>query len=137
MYEKSSYPSSLLDTASLLNFSMYGGGSTPYISLQGKGSSYSYYGFSLSRSFLKEKRLTVSVNASNLFNKYNTFENETVTETFRSWNKQKSVQQSFGLNVSWRFGELKAQVKRAARSINNDDVKSGGNGNSGTSGGGS
>lgn len=119
-----------------LRFSLYGGGSTPYISLQGKGSSYSYYGFSLSRSFLKEKRLTVSVNASNLFNKYNTFENETVTETFRSWSKQKSVQQSFGLNVSWRFGELKAQVKRAARSINNDDVKSGGSGNAGSAGGG-
>lgn len=114
-----------------LRFSIYGGGSTPYISLQGKGSSYSYYGFSLSRSFLKEKRLTISVNASNLFNKYNTFENETVTDTFRSWSKQKSVQQSFGLNVSWRFGELKAQVKKAARSISNDDLKSGGSGNSG------
>lgn len=115
-----------------LRFSVYGGGSTPYISLQGKGSSYSYYGFSLSRSFLKEKRLTVSVNASNLFNKYSTFENETVTETFRSWNKSKNVQQSYGLNISWRFGELKAQVKKAARSINNDDVKSGGSGNSGS-----
>lgn len=117
-----------------LRFSVYGGGSTPYISLQGKGSSYSFYGFSLSRSFLKEKRLTVSVNASNLFNKYNTFENETVTETFRSWSKSRNVQQSFGLNISWRFGELKAQVKKAARSINNDDVKSGGSGNSGSGG---
>lgn len=116
-----------------LRFSLYGGGSTPYISLQGKGSSYSFYGFSLSRSFLKEKRLTVSVNASNLFNKYNTYENETVTESFRSWSKQKSVQQSFGLNLSWRFGELKAQVKKTARSISNDDVKSGGSGNSGNS----
>ena len=117
-----------------LRFSLYGGGNSPNISLQGKGSSISYYGFSLSRSFLKEKRLTVSVNTSNLFHKYMTFKNETVTETFRSWSESKNQQRSFGLNISWRFGELKAQVKKTARSINNDDVKSGGNSSSGGSG---
>jgi hypothetical protein len=117
-----------------LRFSLYGGGSTPYISLQGKGSSYSYYGFSLSRSFLKEKRLSVSINTSNLFHKYLTFKNETVTDTFRSWSESKQQQRSYGLNISWRFGELKTQVKRTARSITNDDVKSGGNASS--SGGG-
>ena len=117
-----------------LRFSLYGGGSTPYISLQGKGSSYSYYGFSLSRSFLKEKRLSVSINTSNLFHRYLTFKNETVTDTFRSWSESKQQQRSYGLNISWRFGELKTQVKRTARSITNDDVKSGGNASS--SGGG-
>lgn len=119
-----------------LRFSLYGGGSTPYISLQGKGSSYSFYGFSLSRSFLKEKRLTVSINTSNLFNEYLTFKNETQAATFRSWSENKNSQRSYGINVSWRFGELKAQVKKTSRSINNDDVKSGGSGNSGGSTGG-
>ena len=113
-----------------LRFSLYGGGNSPNISLQGKGSSISYYGFSLSRSFLKEKRLTVSLNTSNLFHKYLTFKNETVTDTFRSWSKSKLQQQSYGLNISWRFGELKAQVKKANRTINNDDLLSGGNGQS-------
>ena len=117
-----------------LRFSLYGGGSSPYISLQGEGSSYFYYGFSLNRSFLKEKRLTISLNTSNLFNKYLTFKNETITDTFRSFSESKNQQRSFGLNISWRFGELKAQVKKTARSINNDDVKSGGN--SSSSGGG-
>ena len=116
-----------------LRFSLYGGGSSPYISLQGKSSAYSYYGFSLSRSFLKEKRLTVSLNTSNLFHKYLTFKSETVTDTFRSWSKTRQVQQSYGLNISWRFGELKAQVKKANRTINNDDLLSGGN-NQGNSG---
>lgn len=120
-----------------LRFSLYGGGSTPYISLQGKGTSYSYYGMGLSRSFLKEKRLTVSLNASNLFNKYMIFENKTSAPTFHSWSKSKSPNRSYGINISWRFGELKAQVKKTARSINNDDVKSGGGGNSaGSTGGG-
>ena len=110
-----------------LRFSLYGGGSSPNISLQGKGSSISYYGFSLSRSFLKEKRLSVSLNTSNLFHKYLTFKDETVTDTFRSWSKSKLQQHSYGLNISWRFGELKAQVKKANRTIINDDLMSGGN----------
>ena len=118
-----------------LRFSVYGGGSTPYISLQGKGSSYNYYGFNLSRSFLKEKRLTLSAYASNVFSKYLTYSNETVTDTFRSWNESKSPSRSYGLSISWRFGELKAQVKKTARSISNDDVKAGGGGSEGSTGG--
>lgn len=120
-----------------LRLSMYGGGSTPYVSLQGKGSSFFHYGMGVSRSFLKEKRLTVSLNASNIFNKYLTFDNRISSETFSSWSKSKSPNRYYGINISWRFGELKAQVKKAARSISNDDVKSGGDGNStGNSGGG-
>ena len=118
-----------------IRFSVYGGGGTPYISLQGKGSSYTYYGFSLSRSFLKEKRLTVSMNASNIFSKYNTYDNSTTTSTFISWSKSKSPNRYYGINISWRFGELKAQVKKAARSINNDDLKGGGSGSGRTGGG--
>ena len=34
--------------------------------------------------------------------------------------------QRFGVSVSYRIGELKASVKKAARTISNDDVKSGG-----------
>ena len=119
-----------------VRFSVNGGGGTPYISLQGKGSSYSYYSFGLSRSFLKEKRLTVSVNASNIFRKYRTSTSETVTDTFRSWGKSRYVQHYYGMNISWRFGELKAQVKKTSRSIHNDDVQSNGNGSEGGSGGG-
>ena len=110
-----------------LRISLVGGGTTPNITLQGKGMSFAYYGFGLSRSFLEEKRLTVSLHASNLFNKYMKFKNETNTSTFRSWSGSRQQQQSYGLNVSWRFGKLKAQVKKTNRSITNDDVKSGGN----------
>lgn len=53
-----------------LRLSLNGGGGTPHISLQGKSSSFYYYAIGLSRSFLKEKRLTISLNSSNLFNKY-------------------------------------------------------------------
>ena len=79
---------------------------------------------------MEDKRLNVSVYVSNIFNYYQKYSNETVTDTFCSWSESKMPRSSYGLSISWRFGELKAQVKRTARSINNDDVKSGGNSSS-------
>ena len=117
-----------------LRLSLNGGGGTPHISLQGKSSSFYYYAIGLSRSFLKEKRLTISLNSSNLFNKYITFKNNINTPTFCSSTATRIPMRYYGFNISWRFGEVKAQVKKAARSINNDDLKSGG-GNAGTGGG--
>ena len=105
-----------------LRFSAYYGGSTPYISMQGKGSSYSYYGFGLNRSFLKSKRLTVSINTSSIFNKWRTSESETLTSSFRTLSKSRYQQSSYGFNISWRFGELKASVKKTAKSISGDDI---------------
>lgn len=42
---------------------------------------------------------------------------------------------SFSLSVSWRFGDLKSAIKKVKRGISNDDMKSGGEGQS-TEGGG-
>lgn len=108
-----------------LRASLNAGGSTPYISLQGKGSGYSYYSLSVNRSFLKD-RLTVSVYGSNLFSKYINFDNTTFGENFYSTSKSRYPNRSFGMSISYRIGELKASVKKAARSISNDDVKGGG-----------
>lgn len=110
-----------------LGLSLFGGGSTPRVTLQGTGASYYFYGLNLSRSFLKEKRLNISLYANNFFKKYQTTTSETVTETFRTLNKSKYSAMNFGCSVSWRFGDLKAQVRKTERSIQNDDVKSGEN----------
>ena len=118
-----------------LRASLNAGGSTPYISLQGKGSGYSYYSLSVNRSFLKD-RLTVSVYGSNLFSKYMDFNNTTFGENFYSTSKSRYPNRSFGMSISYRIGELKASVKKAARSISNDDVKGGGGGEGGQGGGG-
>lgn len=97
--------------------------------LQGKGSSYFDYGLSVNKSFF-DKRLTLSAFASNFFKKYmdNTNTLEGVGFTQESWSKYS--RQRFGISVSYRIGELKASVKKAARSISNDDVKGSGGGNS-------
>ena len=105
-----------------LRFSANYGGSTPNINLQGKGNSYTSYGFGLSRAFLKNKRLNVSISTSNIFHKWQTRESETVTSTFRNVNKSKYQQSSYGISVSWSFGELKARVKKTARTIDGEDI---------------
>lgn len=111
-----------------LRLSLNGGGSTPYISLQGKGSGYQYYGLSLNRSFLKEDRLSVNLYCNNIFEKYRSYNNHTEGANFVSKSSSKWPSRSFGVSVSYRIGELKASVKKAARSISNDDVKGGGGG---------
>ena len=100
-------------------------GQTPWIMLQGKGSSFFDYGLSVNKSFLN-KRLTLSAFASNFFKKYTspTSSIEGVGFTHDSWNRY--TRQRFGVSVSYRIGELKASVKKAARTISNDDVKGGG-----------
>ena len=100
-------------------------GQTPWIMLQGKGSSFFDYGLSVNKSFLK-KRLTLSAFASNFFKKYQhpTSSIEGVGFIQDSWNKY--TRQRFGVSVSYRIGELRASVKKAARTISNDDVKSSG-----------
>ena len=107
-------------------------GQTPWIMLQGKGSRFFDYSLSVNKSFLK-KRLTLSAYASNFFKKYkrNSSHLEDVNFVQNSYNRY--TRQRFGFSISYRIGELKASVKKATRSISNDDVKGGG-GNGGGEG---
>ncbi len=100
-------------------------GQTPWTMLQGRSSSFFDYGMSVNKSFIS-KRLTLSAFANNFFKKYirNTSTLEGTGFTQENWNKY--TRQRFGISISYRIGELKASVKKAARSISNDDVKSSG-----------
>ena len=100
-------------------------GQTPWIMLQGKGSSFFDYSLSVNKSFLN-KRLTLSAFASNFFKKYMNQSSTTEGSGFVRESNYKYSRQRFGVSVSYRIGELKASVKKAARTISNDDVKSGG-----------
>ena len=88
---------------------------------------HTYYGYyaSLQRSFLKGDRLTVGLGANNPFNKHITSSAETVNGDYRdfqtSWNRGRS----FSISLTWRFGSLKASVKKTEHSIENDDVVGG------------
>lgn len=118
-----------------IEVNLSGGASTPNISLQGKGSGYYYYSLNVNRSFLKEDRLNVSAYVQNPFKHYMTFNSNTTTNDFVSHTSFEQPMRSFGISVSYRIGKLQARVKKAERSIENDDVKSGG-GQSGSGQGG-
>ena len=119
-----------LDIRATLN-GMYG---SPSINLQGKGGSFYNYSLSLNRSFLAEKRLTISMFCSNIFNRYTDFKSNVNGEGFVQRTNYKFPQRRFGLSVSYRLGSLRASVQKTNRSIENDDVK-GGDG-AGSAGGG-
>lgn len=102
---------------------LYGGGGLPFVALQGEGMSYYFYGFSLSRSFLKDDRLTVSAFANNLYPTNQRYETTIVTDSFRNRTTMEQSVWRAGLSLSFRLGDLNTQVKRTARTITNDDLK--------------
>lgn len=108
-------------------------GQSPWVMLQGEGSSFFDYSLSVNKSFL-DKRLSISAFASNFFKKYQRMDTHIEGTGFiqDSWNRY--TRQRFGISVSYRIGELKASVKKAARTISNDDVKSSGGGAGGAGG---
>jgi hypothetical protein len=85
-----------------------------------------FHQISLQRSFLKDDRLTVKAYARMPFicpmemrTSYNRGD-----YTGYSVNRMEKVRQ-FGLEVSLRFGSVKAQVKKVAKTISNDDLQGG------------
>ena len=103
--------------------SLWLGGNTRNIELQGKGSSFFFYSLNLSREFLKEKRLRLSLRAGNFIGRYHHFHSRTATDTFRSENDTRVDMLRLGFGISYRFGSLNASVKKAARSIENNDIQ--------------
>lgn len=103
------------------------------INLQGETSSFYFYSFSLMKSFISDK-LTFSAYFQNPFNDTFKYKNKQNTPIFRYESVSTMFNRQFGLRVSFRFGEMKDQIKKAKRSIKNDDVMSSG-GQGGAQGG--
>ncbi|MFA6872821.1 MAG: outer membrane beta-barrel protein, partial [Bacteroidaceae bacterium] len=118
-----------------LRTSLNGGGSTKRYGLQGNSSGYLYYSLSLSRDFLK-KKINVSIFGNNFLQPRRTYNRSTKGVGFTTYSKSSYYQASYGISVSYRIGKLQASVKKARRTITNDDVKSTGNGGVTGAGGG-
>lgn len=105
--------------------------STPWIMLQGTGNKWLDYGANVSKSFVGG-RLTLSAFANNFFKKYFHTGYTEQSASFRSTTSFRAELMHYGMSVSFRIGELNADVKKAGRTINNDDIKeTSGNGNGG------
>lgn len=82
------------------------------------------YGATLTAEFLKEKRLTVALNATNPFATRTNVDVISHTPQFHLDQHVRFPIRSLMLTVSYRIGSLKAQVRKAQRSIENNDLKS-------------
>ena len=99
---------------------MMGGGITD---LYGRMGTVFFHGFSLQRSFLKEDRLTVQLQAVVPFSgKYMSMKNYVTQGDVTGWSRYEQQARRFGINISYRFGSLKSSVKKASKTIENDDL---------------
>ncbi len=105
-----------------LKLGLHGGGRLSRVELQGTRPGFYFYGINVSRSFLDEDRLTVSVQAGNFIKPKRQFRNETITPEFRYESMNEMNFMRFSVGIRYRLGSLKAIVKKVERSIENTDV---------------
>lgn len=101
------------------------------IMLQGKSSSFYYTSLGLSQYFLKRK-LMLNISTSDPFWPRKKYTSESGDITFSSHITSSYPAQNLRLSLSYNFGKMALQVKKARRGINNDDLKSGGNSQGGS-----
>lgn len=89
-----------------------------------KGGEIWGYGFNLSRSFLKDDKLTVKLGAQSPFSeKYRKGKSYAIQGGRTGFSEYYNLQRAFGINISFRFGSLKASVKKTNKTITNDDLQ--------------
>ena len=99
---------------------MWGGGISD---LYGRMGTIFFHGFSMQRSFLKEDRLTVQLQAVMPFGGKNLSVKQYLTQgDVTGWTRYEQTVRKFGISVSYRFGSLKNSVKKADKTIQNDDL---------------
>ncbi len=80
---------------------------------------------SLQRSFLPDDRLTVRLGANIPFREFKGYTSHTIQGDFTQYNHRLQRSRMFSLSVSFRFGGLKANVRKTETSIENDDIVGG------------
>ncbi len=94
------------------------------VMLQGEDNSLVTYNFGLTRSFLKNRRLTLSLMASDVFKSWITRSRTTYGTNFYTQSHNQVKRQYYGLTLMYRFGTLRQSgTKRASHGIHNDDLK--------------
>ena len=108
-------------------FSGYGGLWTPWIDLQGKGTSTGYYyGIGASRDWLKDDALNIQISAGNFLTPRRTSNYEQINGNLILKNSFRYSQWNVGVSISFKFGGLTSSVKRTAASIEKEESQSSG-----------
>ncbi len=84
----------------------------------------SYHSFALSRGFLREDRLNVRLSLDNIFgSRERVYESVVVNGDYRSTSRNyQNHGRQLRMSVSYRFGSMRAQVKKVGASIKNEDL---------------
>lgn len=117
-------PWKLRASVALMYWGGYVGG--VYSTMRPEGRACLNHLIGLERSFLKEDRLTVRLHAGNVFGPYHASFKQTQMNSGMDGSMIMGHHRNCGasISVSYRFGSLKAQVKRT-KEITNDDLKGG------------
>lgn len=99
---------------------------SPTESLQTRSSAYSFHSFSLTKQ-LMQQRLSISLSANNVFVKDLELSRTRVQNDLKTTQIVRFPMRQIMLSVSYRFGGLKGQVKKAKKTIVNDDLMEGNN----------
>ena len=118
-----------------LTLSLNGAVMSPWLNLQGKSSGQHYSAESLNKSFMN-KKLTLSFSAINVLENRISYRSITQTDQFCTISDNSYLARNFRIGISYKFGEMKQQIQRVKRGINNDDSKGGQSGGSNESGSG-
>jgi outer membrane receptor protein involved in Fe transport len=96
------------------------------IMLQGKSSNFFYTSIGVSQYLLKRKMM-LSLSASDPFWHTKSYVYDSEDITFATHNVYSYLAQNLRFSITYNFGKMDLQVKKARRGIQNDDVKGGGN----------
>jgi outer membrane receptor protein involved in Fe transport len=98
------------------------------VQLQGTSGGFYMYGLGINKQF-NEKRGSIGFGADNFLTKEFKMRNEIVTPTIVQNSTNVMRNMNFKINFSYRIGKLSMdQRQRRKKSVNNDDLKSGGDG---------
>jgi hypothetical protein len=103
-----------------------GAGYTPrYYTIQSKFPRYVWSYITYQHDLL-DKKLRLEVRLDGPFSKYRNLDSQTFNPAFYETSTIRQPARFLTFRVSWSFGQMKDSVKKAKRSISNDDVKQGG-----------
>ncbi|MBD5328609.1 MAG: TonB-dependent receptor [Bacteroides sp.] len=104
-----------------IRFSAYGGQTFNVIQLQGSYSGWYYYGVGVSKNLMKDA-LNVAITASNFLQSATIFKSTTYIGAQTTETEARNRNWRVGLSVTWNFGKLNSQTKKANTQIENDDI---------------
>ncbi|MCX6214505.1 TonB-dependent receptor [Spirosoma sp.] len=95
-----------------------------WISLQSRNSGWYYYGLSAKKE-LMDKKMTLTLNVNNPFNRSVRITGDQFAPSFTAQNTSMFVNRSVRLTLSYKFGQMSSGGKQSKK-IRNDDSKGGG-----------